>query len=172
LKRKLGFSILELMVVVGITVVLLAGSVFGYVNVKRKAVEAKAKSDMVAFGQAVNQYHNLYANSINTQLSWPSNVSNAALDSDVNVNKIPDQLTSGAFWSGGEKLTSGVEYRRSPDSDEPNFIITRWWGQDGSLNSRDDGILVLYSAGSQTLPGKFKLNMSGHEEGCNVNCSF
>src|SRR5690242_15548904 len=74
-RRPKAFTLVEVLVVMGIIGVLAAISIFGLKTSRDKAKISKAKVQMSNYGIAIQQYHNehLYDSTISTR--WPEDVS-------------------------------------------------------------------------------------------------
>jgi len=73
--KKNGFTLLELLVVIGIIGILVALATVSYSSAQRQGRDARRKQDMTAIQNAMEQY---YSDPINN-FSYPTNCSDAAV---------------------------------------------------------------------------------------------
>lgn len=110
---KKGFTLLEMLVVVGIIAILVSMGIASYSTAQRKARDAKRRSDLTAIRNAFEQYYSLC--SYKYPASIPAAGTNliattrdcTGLAADVSILKMPSDPLGGNYQCGGTCGTSG-----------------------------------------------------------------
>lgn len=108
-----GFTLLEMLVVVGIIAILVSMGIASYSTAQKKARDAKRKSDLTAIRNAFEQYYSLCSYKYPSTL--PASGTNltastadcTSLAADVVILKMPADPLGGNYQCGGTCGTSG-----------------------------------------------------------------
>ncbi len=105
-KLKKAFTLLEMLVVIGIIAILVALSASSYSTAQRKARDAKRKSDLKTIQNAFEQYYSIcnfnYPNSVpNGASKLTATVANcSSLSADVDLITMPSDPLGGNYQCG------------------------------------------------------------------------
>lgn len=102
MNKKKGFSLLELLVTVGIIAILLAIGVTSYSTVQKKSRDAKRRGDLRTIQQALEQYYSTCGNTYQVPPISAEIVCNSPTLLILPTNQIPfDPKTGSSYGCGG-----------------------------------------------------------------------
>ena len=107
--KKQGFSLLELLVVVGVIAILLAVGVSSYSTLQKKSRDAKRKGDLKALQQAAEQYYSICGYQYPTD--FPSNgiVCLSPFQAIMPVSELPTDPKTGDHYTCEDVATCDAD---------------------------------------------------------------
>lgn len=96
---KKGFSLLELLVVIGIVSILLAIGFVSYGAVQRRARDSKRRSDLKALQQAAEQYYSICGNAYPTSFRTQGVICTSPSTAILPANRVPKDPKSGTNYN-------------------------------------------------------------------------
>ena len=171
--RKVGYTLVELIVVIAVMGILLSLVISGIVRSRNNGRTARAKSDMISLGYALVSYNDSNKDNSDLNEQWPRDMYQAT--AGPMINQVPWELKERGYWSKSEPINSGLAYERfgcSPvydgssveysdstkrvgacaSSPEVAYVGVNWTGLDGDFGLTtpakisDNGFLVVYAA--------------------------
>jgi len=103
MKNKKGFTLLEILVVIGIIAILVTMGISSYTTAQRKARDAKRRSDLQSIGNALEQYYSIcnykYPAALPAAGSklTATTVDCTSLTADVDLMTVPSDPTGGSY---------------------------------------------------------------------------
>lgn len=122
-KIREAFTLLELLVVIGIIAILISLGAVSYSTAQKKARDAKRKSDLQTIQNCLEQYY-----SYNNNYKYPSNVTDGNLPSPLScgsttITTPTDPLKGTAYIASGTDATNYTTYTICPPEVRTGYLL-------------------------------------------------